>query len=194
MQLDRHPVIAEPVSPLNLANLFTFSRILLAAPVAVLFLSEYWVAGLILSWVAGLTDFFDGLVARALNQESRLGALLDPIADKILIGVIVVCLLLRNVLPIWFVAVVVARDVMIMAGSMALLRREVHPHSASYLSKFNTCFLGLALTVAILGRAQVGWFWTAATPYFLIVAAALTVASGAHYIYVGLKLYRHQDQ
>lgn len=194
MQLDRHPVTAEPVSPLNLANMFTFIRILLAAPVGVLFLTDNLLAGLILGWVAGLTDFFDGLVARALHQVSRLGALLDPVADKILVGVIVVCLLLRGVLPIWFVALVVARDVIIMAGSAVLLRRGAHPHSASYLSKGNTCFLGLTVTVAVLGRAQVGPFWTTATPYFLIAAALLTVASGAHYIYLGLKLYRRQDR
>lgn len=183
----------DTVSPFNLANLFTAVRIIMAPVVAWLFLTEQWVWGLIMGWMVGLTDFFDGLVARRLGQVSKLGALLDPLADKILIGAIVVCLLITKVLPLWFVGVVLARDVIILAGSVPMLRKKVHPHGASYLSKVNTCLLGLTVTVAVLGRAGAGSFWAAATPWFLIAAAALTVASGAHYVWVGVRLFRGRD-
>jgi CDP-diacylglycerol--glycerol-3-phosphate 3-phosphatidyltransferase len=183
----------DSVSPFNLANLFTGLRIILTPVVVWLFLTEQWVWGLIVAWAVGLTDFFDGLVARRLGQVTKLGALLDPLADKILIGAIAVCLLITKVFPIWFVAVILGRDLLITAGSVPLLRKKVHPHAASYLSKVNTCFVGLAATVAILGRAAPGSLWTAATPWFLIVSAALTVISGVHYVYLGLQLYGGRD-
>jgi cardiolipin synthase len=183
----------DTVSPFNLANLFTAVRIIMSPVVAWLFVTEQWVWGLIAAWAVGLTDFFDGLVARRLGQVSKLGALLDPLADKILIGAIVVCLLITKVLPLWFVGVVLARDLMILAGSVPMLRKKVHPHGASYLSKVNTFLLGLAVTVAVLGRAGAGSFWAAAAPWFLIAAAALTVISGVHYVYMGVRLYRGRD-
>jgi CDP-diacylglycerol--glycerol-3-phosphate 3-phosphatidyltransferase len=183
----------DAVSPFNLANLFTAVRIILSPVVAWLFVTEQWVWGLIVGWAVGMTDFFDGLVARRLGLTSKLGALLDPVADKILIGTVGVCLLITGVLPVWFVAVVLGRDLLILAGSAPLLRKKVHPHGATYLSKVNTCLVGLAATVAILGRAVPGSFWDAATPYFLIASAALTVISGVHYVWIGVRLYRDRD-
>ncbi|MDD2817284.1 MAG: CDP-alcohol phosphatidyltransferase family protein [Candidatus Nanopelagicales bacterium] len=73
--------------------------------------------------VAGVTDWLDGALARMLNQQSRLGALLDPAADRLYIAATIVGLALRSIIPWWIVAALVARDVLLL-GLIPLLRKH----------------------------------------------------------------------
>jgi cardiolipin synthase len=109
----------------RLANLLSLSRILLA-PFIGYFLwkgdsrSTLICVGLLT--FAGITDFFDGWLARRLNQVSRLGMVLDPVADKVLAVVLVVMLIFFRGLPLWLAAVIVGRDLLIVVAGAVLLR------------------------------------------------------------------------
>lgn len=104
------------------SNLISLFRLLLTAPVAYLIYTDHtwWAFGL--CWFAALTDWLDGYVARATNTVSEWGKVIDPVADKVLVGTIVVMLLVRGLLPFWFVAVVVGRDVLILLGGVVARR------------------------------------------------------------------------
>ncbi len=102
-----------------LPNGLTFLRLLLAAPLGLLILREQYDLALLTGVVAGVTDALDGFFARRLDAFSRFGAILDPIADKVLITVTFVCMAVVELVP-WYLAIaVIARDLIIVVGAAA---------------------------------------------------------------------------
>lgn len=111
--------------------------------------------------VAGFTDWLDGYLARRWHQISRLGQLLDPIADRLYILATLVGLLIRGIVPWWFVTILVSRD-LLMAVVLALLkRRGVTGLPVHFLGKAATFCLLYAFPLLLLGDG-VGWFADAA--------------------------------
>lgn len=100
---------------------------------------------------AGFTDWADGVLARKLNQQSRLGALLDPAADRLYIFATLVGLVLRDIVPLWLAIVLVGRDLILTVG-LALLRRAGYgPPEVHYLGKAATFCLLYAFPLLLLG-------------------------------------------
>ncbi len=137
---------------LNLANCLTLFRIL-TIPIFLEFLAYhfYWEALLVFA-IGGFTDFFDGYVARRMNQQTALGAYLDPVADKLLVITSFVMLGSIGGIPIWLTVVVVARDILIVLGYAIIYvlvdeRLQVRP---SLIGKWSTTLQLLTLAVALL--------------------------------------------
>ena len=166
---------------LTLPNAITLARLLLLAPVCWLLLTEAQLSPtsvvLLVAWAA--TDWIDGFLARRLDQVSRTGQMLDPIADRLGIGAVVVCLALTGHLSWWAVGIVVVTDVVtgIMAGRAAAQGRiAVHQ-----LGKTRTAvmFTGIALLVAALAFAPE---MAVVGTTVIWVGAALHIVAGASYI------------
>jgi len=104
--------------------------------------------------VGGFTDWLDGKLARLLGQHSRLGALLDPAADRLYILAALVALGIREVVPWWAVAVLVARDVVLAACVLGLRRRGYGPFEVTYLGKAATFLLLYAFPLLLLGDGE----------------------------------------
>lgn len=103
---------------MNISNSLSILRIVLALPVAyLLFIQENEIA-IILGAIAGITDFLDGFLARKLNQVTELGKVIDPIADKLFIGIVGLVLVYTAVMPLWFFASIIIRDVLILLGAL----------------------------------------------------------------------------
>ncbi len=100
-------------------NLITLMRLLLVVPVAVAILSNEFVLTLILFAVASVSDGVDGYLARRFDWTSRFGAILDPIADKLMLIVSFFLLTYIGIFPMWLAAVVIGRDLIIVAGAAA---------------------------------------------------------------------------
>jgi cardiolipin synthase len=101
--------------------------------------------------VAGFTDWLDGKLARALNQYSSLGRLLDPLADRLYILAAIVALVLRDVLPLWLALAIVARDV-VLAFTLPVLRKHGYePLQVHFIGKAATMNLLYALPLLLLG-------------------------------------------
>ena len=101
--------------------------------------------------VGGFTDWLDGKLARVLGQFSRLGALLDPAVDRLYILAALVALGLRDVVPWWAVAVLVARDLVLGVCVLVLRRRGYGPFVVTYLGKAATFLLLYAFPLLLLG-------------------------------------------
>ena len=102
----------------SIPNLITFLRLLLAVPIGIsIYLGNDFQA-LMLFIVAGTSDWLDGFIARKFNWESKSGLLLDPLADKCLILSTLLALAFAGKLPIWLVSILLARDAIIVMGSM----------------------------------------------------------------------------
>lgn len=170
-------------SPLNLANALTVSRILLAPVFLVLYVHGDRLRALAAFAAAAATDVLDGLVARALRQHTRLGAFLDPIADKFLAACALVALAATGRLPIWLPVLEIARDLAQLAGA-ALLRTTGHaiPVAPTRIGKYAT--FALAATVVLALAADYGASPREVAPYVAamgLLAAECVAISFAQY-------------
>ena len=102
--------------------------------------------------IAGFTDYLDGRLARALNQSSRLGELLDPLVDRLYIAAVVIGLALREVIPIWLVAILLVRDLILATTLPGLYRIGKGPLPVTFLGKAATLNLLYAFPLLLLGE------------------------------------------
>ncbi|WP_420140409.1 CDP-diacylglycerol--glycerol-3-phosphate 3-phosphatidyltransferase [Sphingomonas sp.] len=181
---------------LTLPNLLTLSRIV-AMPVMVLLLWrptpwDYWLAFLLYVLV-GVTDYFDGYLARAQGAVSKLGVFLDPIADKIMVATVIVMLVFTRAIdgpPVVAALVILLREIAVsgLREFLAELRVSV---PVSQLAKWKTTFQLVSLGALILAGAVPTQPWIEWVGLFSLWAAAgLTLITGWDYLRVGLK---HMD-
>ncbi|MEJ2257678.1 MAG: CDP-alcohol phosphatidyltransferase family protein [Woeseiaceae bacterium] len=163
-------------------NAISLLRILLVAPILVLIADHEFIWALALFLVAGLSDGVDGFLAVRNGWTSRLGSLLDPAADKLLMTGLFVTLAWVGFVPVWLAAAVIARDVIIVIGAMAynFLIRPV-PGEPSRISKLNTA-LQMLFVLFVLSHA--GWGWPDEIALTILGAAILVtvVISGVDYV------------
>jgi cardiolipin synthase (CMP-forming) len=183
----------------TIPNLLTFLRMALIPVFASLLFYGYSTWALAVFVFAGITDGIDGYLARRFGQESSLGTILDPIADKLLMTTAFVVLTIPNVLepvrhlpiPFWVTAAVIGRDVLIVtvAGTINIMTgfRGFRP---SWLGKLSTFVQVVAVTL-ILIAATTGYTFYLPTVYFLVVL--LAVASGIHYVFQVAGLMREEE-
>jgi cardiolipin synthase len=141
----------------QIPNLICILRILLVAPIIWSLLENDYGLALLLILTAGLSDALDGYLARRFDWRTRLGGLLDPAADKLLMFSLFLTLSWLGWVPIWFTAVVIGRDVVIVAGIIAYqaLVEPVHGNP-TLASKLNTV-LQIALALLVIAHAWRGW-------------------------------------
>jgi len=168
---------------LNIPNLLSIFRILLVPPLVVVLLTkfdgkEWWGLGLFL--LAALMDFLDGYLARKRQEVTRLGTLLDPAADKILVSAAFISLVELDplVVPAWMVVVIIAREFAVTSlRSFAAAESIVIPAGAS--GKIKTIVQIVAIALLIIYN-QLGEFRHLA-PISLWVALVITAYSGIEY-------------
>jgi len=166
---------------LNLANFLTSVRIALAPMAVYAILAQRFRLALAVFFVAAATDGLDGLAARRLNLQTRLGAYLDPIADKLLLSASYLALGVCGAVPWWLVILIFARDLLILAmAAAALLFSRHRDFPPSIWGKISTALQILA-AVATLTKGAFGLTRLPLAPFFWIAAAA-TIWSGAGYI------------
>lgn len=132
-------------------------RIVLVGPILWLIIAGHYAAALLLFLFAGVTDVVDGYLAKQFDWRTWLGALLDPIADKLLIAGLFVTLVYTGDIPFWLAAVVIIRDVVIIAGA-AFYHFLIGPFDGepTRISKLNTA-LELLFVLLILSQASFDW-------------------------------------
>ena len=168
-------------------NVITVVRVLLVIPTAWCLLTSRYVEALALMAVAGASDAVDGWLARRLSSVTRFGATLDPLADKILVGVLFIVLTVRGALPLWVVAIAVGRDLVILSGALAYRIMFKHIEVApTLISKANTAAQIFVLLLLLLGLCEFPELSAAARavadPYGFWIVAVLAVVSGADYV------------
>lgn len=166
-------------------------RILLVIPTVYLLWKHQYSYALLLFFIAGLSDGLDGFLARRFNWTSRLGSFLDPMGDKLLMTASYFMLGLLGHLPVWLVAIVIGRDLVIVLGASAyrLLVQDISM-SPLLISKINTAaqiFLVLLMLFKLSAFSMVGevpdWL-TQVTIYLVMITSLL---SGLAYIFIWSK-------
>jgi cardiolipin synthase (CMP-forming) len=186
-------------SVLTVPNLLTFLRMALIPVFASLLFYGYAGWALFVFLVAGISDGIDGFLARRFKQESELGTIMDPIADKMLMTTAFIVLTLPNVLhpvrhlpvPFWVTAAVIGRDVLILTVAAAInVMTGFRGFKPSWLGKLSTFVQVLAVTLILLA-AVLGYSFYLPTTYFIVVL--LAAASGLHYIFHVARLMKEEE-
>jgi cardiolipin synthase len=171
----------------GLANWLTTLRILLIPVFVTLLVYRRPGLALVIFCLASLTDLLDGYIARARGRQTRLGAFLDPVADKLLLTSAFVTLTYLKIIPFWITAVVVSRDLVLSVGVLVIhvAGGAVHP-APTRLGKLSTVLQMTTVLVAMVA------FYLGGVPRWLLrvvfwATAALTVASGLQYLTQGLR-------
>ena len=172
---------------LTLPNALSFAR-MPALPPAIYLLrrgdpqSDRWALALLL--LAGATDLMDGWVARRRGSVSASGKVVDPLADKVLIGGLVIYLALARDFPLWLLLAIVVRDVALMAGAWLFFRRDKLVFAADWTGKWTTFFLVLLILVHILE-------WR---PAYLPLTVLATAALAATYVSYGSRAWKYRRE
>jgi len=165
-------------------NLLTLLRIA-ATPVLVMLLTyEMFAGALLLFALAGVSDGLDGYIAKRFHYQTRLGAILDPVADKVLLVSCFIVLTVMGYLPFWLLVVVAFRDIVIVGGYLLLVILEGGVKmSPSRISKLNTVFQ-ICLVAAVLVHLAAGAALPVVIAVLIYAVTATSIFSGIHYVWV----------
>ena len=171
----------------TIPNVISFIRLCMVPVYMVLLLNGYDLLATFMFALAAGTDWIDGQLARRTNCVWKLGQLLDPAVDRVLMSCGVIGLMLVGRLPIWIVVVVLGRDLMLLVGGAYLLKRYHERVAVIYPGKVATTFLfvgfaGLLLNMPLIGG--LGWFEASWLPGFGSEACSW----GIWFVYAGLLL------
>lgn len=145
----------------TIPNVLSFFRLLLIPLFAVLLVTGEYAWAVLVVAVSSLTDFVDGYVARHFNQITRLGQLLDPAADRLFILTTLLGLGWIGVLPWWFVAAIIARDLLLVVLGVVLANHRFGPLPVHHLGKMGTFAILFAMPVILLATAIPETAWIA---------------------------------
>lgn len=170
---------------------------MLVFPTGWLLLETRYVDALVLMGIAGASDALDGWMARRFRWTSRFGAVMDPVADKLLVAAAFIIFTVQGHIPVWVAAIVIGRDAIIMSGAGAyrlLFERIVF--APTLVSKANTATQIVMLLMLLLGLCEFPQISAIATrlvdPYCFYLLAVLGVVSGVDYILTwGARAWRH---
>ncbi len=182
----------------NLPNILTISRIVV---IPLIFLSIYFTSyawamfSAILFVIASITDYFDGYLARARNQTSSFGRLLDPIADKLLVATALVVILAKpnmyslniSIIPVF---VILCREILV-SGLREFLREVNVGLPVTKLAKWKTTFQMVALAMMLFRELWIGWSYLG--EFLLWVAAVLTFITGYQYYQKSLDYVKAEE-
>lgn len=176
---------------LNLPNTITIARIVIIPLFITAVIYKRYDYALYLFVVAALTDTLDGLIARLTNQKTVFGTFLDPLADKFLLVTSFILFSMNGWLPKWLTITVISRDIIVIIGWVLIYLTthisNVQPtltgKAAIAMQLIVLCYVLLTVNIVSLPKIP---------DVLILVTAALTIISGLHYIYRGLKLTHAQ--
>lgn len=180
---------------MRLPNLLTYGRILAVPAVAAcLFLIEgdwAWWSALLIFVAAAITDYFDGYFARIWNEQSALGRMLDPIADKLLVGVVLLLLVAKDIIggwSLWAAIIILSREILV-SGLREFLAELKVPVPVTQLAKYKTTLQLIALGAMLAGPVAEAHLpgTTALGLALLWCSALLTAYTGYAYFSAGVR-------
>lgn len=157
MDNDNKMIIAHKSDLWTVPNLLTYLRFVLVVPFVILFLNQKYLLSAICIGLSGISDCLDGFFARKLNQVTQLGKLLDPIADKVTLISVMLCMAFYapNVIPI--LVVLIAKDVAMLIGGISLLKRKITPPAAEWFGKLATIVFYFAVCIIVFMKAAINY-------------------------------------
>jgi len=170
---------------MNVPNLLSLFRILITFFFILAVYHDRFDYALYLFVLQGVTDLLDGFIARVMSKKTNLGAYLDPIADKTMLVAAFIMLSIKGIVPVWLPALIILKDLVVATGFYLLYRRAftMKPVPSIFGKITTTCQIATVLYI----------LWSSVRTYsndFIFVTAFVTVLSGCHYVYLGIRMLR----
>lgn len=181
---------------LTLPNFLTLLRIVAIPLFLVLLAGNHPGAAFVVFLLAGVTDAVDGAVARLTDSRSELGAVLDPLADKLLLLSSFLLLSVLDAVPVWLVVLVFSRDAIVLAGYLVLylVHGEAMEVQPSRLGKVNTFFELFTVGFAVMHLARPALPLVVVKESIQILTGITTAWSGVQYVYRGLLWHQQRSE
>ncbi|MBQ1507188.1 MAG: CDP-alcohol phosphatidyltransferase family protein [Ruminococcus sp.] len=172
--MDKENWSFKPADLITIPNILTYVRFLLIAPFTYFFLTGNFIFAAVCIGISGLSDCFDGMLARKLNQVTPLGKVLDPIADKLTLFAVVISLAIRikSVLPLF--VMLLLKDALMLLGGMDLVKKGITPPAAKWYGKLGTVVFYCSVSIMIFLRAALN-YENHYLDFSLILITALTM-------------------
>jgi len=164
-----------------ISNFLSIFRVILLFPLSYLLFTDVnqyrtLIVVILLSMYA--TDLLDGFLARKLNQVTELGKIIDPLADKITVVTLVIILLIQNKIPLWFVSIVVLRDILILLFGLMLKGKKKITLMSNYPGKAAVLSIGVVIFLAVLDISEINNYII----YLMYLSIALIIYSSFLYL------------
>ncbi len=178
----------------NLPNILSFTRIIIIIPFVLYFLNDDYLLSAAMLALSGLSDMLDGVIARKLNQITQLGKILDPVADKLTLTAVVICMGIK--FPEIFILVVIlsVKDLsMLLAGSY-LLKKGIEPPAAKWYGKLATVFFYVSVIIIVALKALYGIADPRISISLLTATALLMLFALFRYFLIFLRLIKANNE
>lgn len=168
---------------MNIPNILTIFRLFLIPSFAIVFFSNSQhglLYAALIFFMAGITDILDGFIARKYGLITKTGMILDPLADKLMLITVLTCLVIKNYIPLWVLAVIAGKDIfMILSGIILYTNNKVIP--SNIFGKVATALFYLVIFVMLFDPNKIIY------PYILYIAVASAIAALLNYFIIYYK-------
>ena len=174
---------------MTIPNAISFFRVVLITPFVAFFVAKMYIPAAITIVLSGLSDCFDGVIARKFNQESEFGKIIDPLADKLTLLAAGVCVVLIEPFALPVMALMVIKDVLMIIGGVVIVKKGIVPPKSAWYGKVGTIVFYITIGVIVL-MAVFGYQNEPLTLTLLWVTLAIELFSLANYVVVYIKLVK----
>lgn len=178
---------------MNLPNLLSILRLIMVPVFAAVFFRDtptahYWAAGVYA--LAFFTDIADGWIARHFNQITRLGRILDPLADKLMTLTVIISITVAGIIPVWAVVIFFLKEMLMGIGALVMYRRMDDVISSNWLGKASTgCFFVVCAALVLFPEIPAPW-----ATGLISFALALTIAALISYVVQYVQVCSHKRE
>ncbi len=178
---------------INIPNALSVLRIILIVPFGVYFIHDQIEQAAVVLIVSGLSDMFDGMIARRFNQFTELGQMLDPLSDKLTQGAVAVCLAVKQPVLIPLLGIFVIKEILMVGAACLLIRKRKRPGGSKWYGKVATMlfYVSFTIIVALKGIWGIEYLWV--TVMLLSITAAFMIYAFVQYAKVFLAILRSDD-
>ncbi len=179
---------------LTIPNLLSMLRIVLIVPFVYFFLQKNYILAAVMLIISGLSDACDGFVARRFNQVTQLGKMLDPIADKLTLIAIMVCITIFTPIVLPVMIVLILKDVVMLIGGSRLLRTGINPPAARWYGKAGTFVFYVVVCLIVFLKAAFNYENPILSVVLLSITCAIMIFALVKYFMVYLSLLKNADK
>ncbi len=179
---------------LTVPNALSLIRIIIIVPLVIFMLREQYVGAGLMLLISAVSDMFDGIIARKFHQITQLGKILDPIADKLTLIAVVICINIIYPVVTSFVIVLFSKEILMLCGGFLLLRMKIKPPAAKWYGKVSTVIFYVSVVTVVLLKA----IWNITDQFLIVILFSITtfamLFSLANYAILFFKLIKDKKE
>lgn len=175
---------------INIPNALTVLRIIVIFPFVYGFLEENYIFASLMLIISALSDALDGKIARKLNQKTKLGAMLDPIADKVTLVSVMICLGIKFPFTMPFVIILLSKEVLMLFGGIILLKNHLDTIPAEWYGKLSTIVFYVSMVLIVGAYALFDFQNYTLTVSLLVLTVICMLYALMRYFMVFIKLFK----